>query len=198
MAKASKSKKRDISIHSRAARRAASPSLNTDKSLKSLHAPPSNPHVHIFAAQPSGGIRKKKTKALTRHQKQRQAKGLERADIVNAKIEVRVEKGEEKVKQVKERKKEWNRLNKAVLGEVGGMVGEKVVGEKRLRELDEEMREVLPQALNAGEEWEDVDDEVELKENKEKASAETIVVPIPADMQAQDIPLPDEDVDEIL
>jgi hypothetical protein len=125
---------------------------------------------------------------------------------VAAKIEVRVEKGEEKVRAVKERKREWHRLNKMVEGEVGGLVGEKVVARGRLKELGDELGDVIPAALNgqgngnveADGEWVDDDMGEEKRKADEKVNAETIIVPILEHRPPAEIPLPAEDDDGIL
>ncbi|KAF2425714.1 hypothetical protein EJ08DRAFT_700259 [Tothia fuscella] len=189
MAKTTKAKKKDISIHSRAARRAASPSLNTDKSLKSAIPPASNPHVHIFAN--SAGIRKKKAKSLTRQQRLEREKRLERADIVNARMETRVEKSVGKLKIVKDRKKEWDKLNERLTNEDG-----KGGGAPKLKEGDEEM-------------WEDVAEEDEDHEDADVSAGdrenmgivmpgETLQLPILAHQPPAEIPLPPDEPDEIL
>jgi hypothetical protein len=98
------------SIHSRAARREASPSLNTDKSLKEARAP-SPSHDHLYARpQASGGIRKKK-KASTKAQKARHAAALERADIVKEQIQVKKSKSFVKMKSIRNRRKDWEDVN---------------------------------------------------------------------------------------
>lgn len=112
----------EVSVHSRAARRASSPSLNTDKSLKNVAPPKSNPHTHLFTGAKDAGIRKKKNKQLKRGQLVRHKKGLERADIVSDRIDLRLEKSLGKLKTIKERKKEWDVLNTQLL--VKGAEGE--------------------------------------------------------------------------
>lgn len=92
-------------MHSRAARRAASPSLDVDKSLLALKPPvdTSNYTPKVLGVQ-SGGISKKKNgKAMTRHQRLRHQKGLQRADMVNDKMETKVEKSAVKGKRTKDR-----------------------------------------------------------------------------------------------
>jgi len=108
-------KTKQKSLHSRAARREASPSLNLDKSLKNI-PPPSNassiPNLH---AVHSGAITKsKKNKPLSRQKRIRQRKGIERADIVNDQLEKKVEKSLKRQKVVKERAKDWSDMNKKV------------------------------------------------------------------------------------
>lgn len=90
MAKTAKVKKRQVTIHSRAARRAASPSLDLPKSAqKPAHttrdsASPSRPssvNPHALAAKDAGiQKRQKKGTNMTRAQRLRHQKGLERAE----------------------------------------------------------------------------------------------------------------------
>ncbi|KAL2011419.1 hypothetical protein VTN00DRAFT_4137 [Thermoascus crustaceus] len=100
------------SIHSRAARRAVSPSVDLDKSLTSLPRPePSN--FSALAAQSNASVsKKKKNKAKTRAQKLRQQKGIERAEVVMDQLEKKVAKSVGKGKKVKARKAAWEELNR--------------------------------------------------------------------------------------
>lgn len=102
------------SIHSRAARRATSPSLqgNVSQSLKDIQ-PPSRTKstTHIFSGSRDGGIRKKKSKQLKRGQLERHRKGIERADIVKGQLDVKLVKSLGRLKTIKERRKEWGQVN---------------------------------------------------------------------------------------
>lgn len=73
-----------MSEKSRAARRAASPSVDLDKSLKALKAPTdASDHASkssILGASPAGINKKKNQKRMTRAQRVRQEKGMERAE----------------------------------------------------------------------------------------------------------------------
>lgn len=91
------------SLHSRAARRETSPSADVDKSLKSM------PRVETPTKQPvinHAGISKKKskTKALTRAQKLRQQKGIERAESVMDQLETKISKSIGRAKAVNARR----------------------------------------------------------------------------------------------
>lgn len=91
------------SAHSRAARRAASPSVDVEKSLTSLPRPdtPQIPAAHV-----SSGITKKKSKSKpkSRAQRLRQEKGLERAEIIMDQLEKKVNKSIEKSKVINRRR----------------------------------------------------------------------------------------------
>ncbi|KAJ9298465.1 hypothetical protein DTO271G3_3432 [Paecilomyces variotii] len=99
------------SAHSRAARRAGSPSVDVEKSLTSLPRPdtPQIPAAHV-----SSGITKKKSKSKpkSRAQRLRQEKGLERAEIIMDQLEKKVTKSIEKSKVINRRRADWDELNR--------------------------------------------------------------------------------------
>jgi hypothetical protein len=110
-----------VTIHSRAARRAVSPSLNLDKGAqKPAHttrdsASPSRPskvNPHALAAK-DAGIQKKQKKGtnMTRAQRLRYQKGLERAEENMEKLEKKRIKSVGKEKTIKERAKGWEDVN---------------------------------------------------------------------------------------
>ncbi|KAI9740266.1 MAG: hypothetical protein M1834_004844 [Cirrosporium novae-zelandiae] len=115
MAKVPKPKveQRSKSIHSRAARRAGSPSLGVNKSQRSLEAPEDSAAVrpHVLAAHHGDAIKKKKSKRETRQQRLRREKGLERAEIVMDQLEKKVAKSVVKEKTIKARRANWQELN---------------------------------------------------------------------------------------
>ncbi|GAB1206417.1 hypothetical protein APSETT445_005104 [Aspergillus pseudonomiae] len=115
------------SKHSRAARRAASPSLDVDKSLTTL--PRAEDTViqreSILSDRANAGVskRKSKTKALSKAQRARQQKGIERAENIMDQLETKVEKSLKRGKTVKARRgisltdnagcqAEWEDLNR--------------------------------------------------------------------------------------
>ncbi|MCJ1401009.1 hypothetical protein MMC11_004221 [Xylographa trunciseda] len=117
MAKTAKLKKnnKSQSVHSRAAKRASSPSINLDKSLKDVKPPStgSASHPSVLSVHHGAGItkRKGKGKSLSRQQRLRQEKGIERAEAVLDKKEKKVERNAIKGKAVKERSSAWDELN---------------------------------------------------------------------------------------
>ncbi|KAF2825545.1 hypothetical protein CC86DRAFT_323988 [Ophiobolus disseminans] len=117
MAKTAKVKKRPVTVHSRAARRAASPSIDLDKKLKQTtrdSASPSRPSQakpHALAAQNAGIQKKSKKGNMTRAQRLRHQKGLERAADNLDKMQVKVVKSLGKELKVKERAKGWEDVN---------------------------------------------------------------------------------------
>lgn len=104
-------------MHSRAARRAASPSIDLDKKLKQTtrdSASPSRPSQvkpHALAAQNAGIQKKAKKGNMTRAQRLRHQKGLERAADILDKRQVKVVKSLGKEKNIKERSKGWEDVN---------------------------------------------------------------------------------------
>ncbi|PLB36834.1 Alb1 domain-containing protein [Aspergillus candidus] len=114
-------KVRNQSVRSRAARRQASPSLDVDKSLKSLPRAEDTPvsRESVLTDRRNSGIMKKqKGKALTRAQKQRQMKGVERAEAVIDQMEIKVTRSSTRAKTIKARSADWDDLNKKSKGSV--------------------------------------------------------------------------------
>ncbi|OQD74897.1 hypothetical protein PENDEC_c009G06233 [Penicillium decumbens] len=100
--------------NSRAARRAASPSLDVDKSLTTLPRaePPTTQRHSILSDRRNSGIQKKqKQKKLTRAQRLRQQKGMDRAEAVLDRLEIKKAKSASRQKTVKERRGQWEELN---------------------------------------------------------------------------------------
>ncbi|GAQ09850.1 hypothetical protein ALT_7171 [Aspergillus lentulus] len=107
------------SIHSRAARRAASPSLDVDKSLTSLPRAENTviQRESVLNERVNAGVSKKsKAKVKTRAQRLRQQKGMERAEIVYSQLEKKVAKSVSRAKNVKARRSDWESLNRNVSG----------------------------------------------------------------------------------
>ncbi|KAF2198927.1 hypothetical protein GQ43DRAFT_482902 [Delitschia confertaspora ATCC 74209] len=157
MAKTAKLKKKaaiTASVHSRAARRAVSPSIDLDKSLKNLPRPESpssaskakSANPRVLTAQPTGVTKRNKSKPLKRAQRLRQIKAMERAADDMDKLEVKVKKSVTKEKTVKERSKAWEDVNGRRKNEKSvnpfGALEESEGGEGREWVSDEEMPEV--------------------------------------------------------
>ena len=183
-------------MHSRAARRAASPSIDLDKKLKQTtrdSASPSRPSQakpHALAAQNAGIQKKSKKGNMTRAQRLRHQKGLERAADNLDKMEVKVVKSLGKERKVKDRSKGWEDVN-----DEGK---KKKKNASRLEEVDEETE----QAKKKEREWvsdEDMDDtetaaldpsSVQNGEVKGEGKAVDVIIP-------ETVPLPVEE-DELL
>jgi len=126
-----KAKSKEPSAHSRAARRAASPSLDLDKSLKSLPRPSSPTRrdedltnqdkilrkvLDITHRTINNGITKKrdlqgKRGNRTKQQKRRVEMGKERAGLFAEILEKKTNESMKKAKVVKERRTDWDHLN---------------------------------------------------------------------------------------
>ncbi|KKY23513.1 putative oxoglutarate iron-dependent oxygenase [Diplodia seriata] len=109
-----KSKTKQPSLHSRAARRAEEP---VDKSLQTLTdasaLPKQKPKIgaSTLAAHDAGISKKQKQKRLTHQQRVRQERAMERADANYDKHERKVEESKRRGRKVQERRKEWEALN---------------------------------------------------------------------------------------
>ena len=109
------------SIHSRAAKRATSPSINTDKSLKNVKLPAesSNYRPSVLAVHKGAGVVKaskngRKT-VLSSKAKRRQEKAMDRAEAVMDRTEKKAEKSKGRSRNVQERSKTWDELNRKML-----------------------------------------------------------------------------------
>ncbi|KAG8631656.1 hypothetical protein KVT40_000796 [Elsinoe batatas] len=141
MARVAKSKKnRDISVHSRAARRAASPSLDVDKSiLDTKTEKESGGHASAYG----GILKKKKQKPLSRQQRLRQEKGMERAEQNLDKLSKKVADSHFREKKVKTRNAAWDDLNeKIAVKPVTTNVRTQTDGDAGGEELEKDVAEV--------------------------------------------------------
>ncbi|KAJ5152174.1 hypothetical protein N7492_010469 [Penicillium capsulatum] len=101
--------------NTRAARRAASPSLDVDKSLTSLpRAESSNAQrPSILADRANAGIQKKQSlKRQSRAQRLRQQKGMDRAEAVLDRLEIKKNKSLDRARNIKSRRGDWEDMNK--------------------------------------------------------------------------------------
>jgi hypothetical protein len=109
------------SIHSRAAKRASSPSIDTDKSLKDVKPPAEslNFRPSILAIHQGAGVTKKskngRKSVLSSKAKRRQERGMDRAEAVMDKNEKKVEKSRGRARTVQERSKAWDELNRKMV-----------------------------------------------------------------------------------
>ncbi|KAF1968169.1 hypothetical protein BU23DRAFT_592232 [Bimuria novae-zelandiae CBS 107.79] len=164
MAKTAKVKKRQPSVHSRAARRASSPSLPTTKSTtttttttttRASASPPPHPasiKPHVLAARSAGITKSRSGKPLKRAQRLRALKGAERAEENLDKLGVKVAKSVGRERKVRDRRKGWEEVNEVKrkkaakdkgvgVGNAFGALGEEEDGEGRMAWRDVEMDE---------------------------------------------------------
>lgn len=109
-------------MHSRAAKRASSPGIDLDKSLKDLKPPQDvrTQRPSVLAIHQGAGVTKKKNgrkQVLSAKAKRRQEKGMDRAEAVMDKTEKKVEKSKGRARTVQERAKNWEELNKKMLAQ---------------------------------------------------------------------------------
>ncbi|KAJ5370618.1 uncharacterized protein N7496_006710 [Penicillium cataractarum] len=102
--------------NTRAARRGASPSLDLDKSLTSLPRAesPTVQRPSLLVDRANAGVQKKKSngKKISKAQRLRQQKGMERAEAVLDQLEIKKAKSITRAKSIKERRGDWEEMNK--------------------------------------------------------------------------------------
>lgn len=111
-----------VSKHSRAAKRASSPSIDTDKSLKEIKAPHNiENRPSVLAIHQGAGVSKKskngRKAVLSAKAKRRQEKGMDRAEALMDQKSTRIEKSKNRARNVQERAKAWEELNKKIMAE---------------------------------------------------------------------------------
>ncbi|RYO81119.1 hypothetical protein DL764_009806 [Monosporascus ibericus] len=116
MAKGGISKKvRAPSKHSRSARRATSPSIDTDKSLKDVKPPAEsiNHRPSILAIHHGAGVSKKAKKArnLSFKARRRQEKAQDKAAAVTERTELKAAKSKGQARTIQTRRKTWDDIN---------------------------------------------------------------------------------------
>jgi len=113
------------SIHSRAARRATSPSIDTDKSLKQARAPQESVDRRpaVLAAHHASGVSKKaksgRKAVLSSRARRRQEKSMDRAEAIMDRTAVKVQRSKGHARVIHSRKKTWDEVNKEVSGDGG-------------------------------------------------------------------------------
>ncbi|CAG7947316.1 unnamed protein product [Penicillium nalgiovense] len=111
--------KSKVSQRSRAARRAASPSLDLDKSVTSLPRAesPTTTRPSVLADRATSGIQKKQKKndKISRAQRLRQQKGMDRAEAVMDQLEIKKAKSLARGKAVDSRRADWEDTNRKSL-----------------------------------------------------------------------------------
>jgi hypothetical protein len=106
------------SKHSRAARRASSPGIDLDKSLKDVKPPTSNTLNHrpsVLGIHTNAGVHKKKKTGrkavLSTKAKKRHEKAQDKAVDMMERLGQKVEKSKGRGKAIKERRKGWEEVN---------------------------------------------------------------------------------------
>lgn len=144
------------SLHSRAARRATSPSINTDKSLKEIRPPAEslNQRPSVLGLHQNAGVTKKSRRGrkavLSTRARKRHEKGLERAEEIVDRTANKVAKSKRAASNIADRKKAWDDVNGSVVkvGKTGSSssnmfagleAGGEEVEEDSVEEFDDEM-----------------------------------------------------------
>ncbi|KAK7751680.1 hypothetical protein SLS62_006341 [Diatrype stigma] len=111
-------KKRAPSVHSRAARRATSPSINTDKSLKDVKPPPESVdhRPSILAIHHDAGISKKSKKGrnLSSKARRRQERAQDHAAAIMERTQVKVARSKGQARNIQFRSKAWDDINEQI------------------------------------------------------------------------------------
>ncbi|CAJ2508041.1 Uu.00g092270.m01.CDS01 [Anthostomella pinea] len=142
-------KKKAPSVHSRAARRATSPSINTDKSLKNVQPPADsvNHRPSVLAIHQGAGVSKKQKKGrqLTSKALRRQEKDQERAAAILERTQQKVAKSKDQSRVIQSRSKTWDEVNQQIPAGKSdpkqNTVGEEEWEDQGESEFDEEMGE---------------------------------------------------------
>ncbi|OIW29615.1 hypothetical protein CONLIGDRAFT_680454 [Coniochaeta ligniaria NRRL 30616] len=112
--------KKAPSAHSREARRATSPGIDTDKSLKNVQPPPESINLRpaVLAAHHGNGVTKKtKRKSQLSHKARlRQERNAERGEAIAERTALKVQKSKGQARVIQSRKKTWDELNREILG----------------------------------------------------------------------------------
>ncbi|KAJ5558807.1 hypothetical protein N7535_009312 [Penicillium sp. DV-2018c] len=112
-------KSRNQNQRSRAARRAASPSLDLDKSVTSLPRAesPTAQRPSIIAERANAGVQKKQKKndKLRRAQRLRQQQAMDRAEAVLDQLEIKKAKSLARGKTVNARRADWEDTNRKTM-----------------------------------------------------------------------------------
>ncbi|TGJ82252.1 hypothetical protein E0Z10_g6498 [Xylaria hypoxylon] len=116
MAKGAISKKRKApSLHSRAARRATSPSIDTDKSLKNIQPPPESAdhRPSVLAIHHGAGVSKKQktSRAMSSKARKRYEKAQDRAISNMERFEKKVAVSKGQSRAIQGRSKVWEDIN---------------------------------------------------------------------------------------
>ncbi|KAF5877735.1 uncharacterized protein Bfra_002103 [Botrytis fragariae] len=171
--------KASTSVRSRAAKRASSPSIDTDKSLKNVKAPAEtvyNPQI-LSPHQGAGVSKKKSGKQLSSKAKKRQNKGMDRAEAVMDRTSTKIEKSKYRGRNVQERAKTWEALNK---------------------KAQEAVQAAMDKENEVSEEEGDVDVEDDQSQGEIEMDGTSVAPVAPAALQSAPLPTPVEDEEEIL
>ncbi|KAL2157205.1 hypothetical protein VTH06DRAFT_6341 [Thermothelomyces fergusii] len=193
--------KRGPSIHSRAARRATSPSIDTDKSLKNVRPPQESVDRRpaVLAARQAaagGGIKKAKSgrkAVLSSKARRRREQSMSRAEAVMDRTAVKIQKSKGHAKVIHARKKTWDEINKEAF-DLTEEQQRRLLGKKATARAEEE-EDAMVKAFYA----DDGDAEMEGAEELGQTSATPATSAAPAlSTSVATVEGADEEEDEIL
>ncbi|OBT87924.1 hypothetical protein VE02_02662 [Pseudogymnoascus sp. 03VT05] len=120
MAKSAPPKKKSVaSVRSRAAKRASSPSIDTDKSLKEAKPPSETKTPAVLGIHHGAGITKKskhgRKAVLSARAKRRQEISMDRAEAAMDKKSTKIEKSKDRARTIQSRSKTWDEQNRRML-----------------------------------------------------------------------------------
>ncbi|KAI1633547.1 Alb1-domain-containing protein [Biscogniauxia mediterranea] len=148
-------RKKAPSVRSRAVRRATSPSIDTDKSLKNVQPPPESVdhRPSILAIHHGAGVSKKskKGRSMSSKARRRYEKEQDRAVAIMERTQKKVAKSKGQARTIHSRAKAWDEINKQIPTTARKSIEEisDEEGEQEDYELDDEMNEA-PEAKQAG------------------------------------------------
>ncbi|KAI0157839.1 Alb1-domain-containing protein [Xylariaceae sp. FL1272] len=156
MAKGTISKKTKApSLHSRAARRATSPSIDTDKSLKEARLPAQSVdhRPSVLALHHGAGVSKKQKKGrgMSSKARKRQERAQDRAVEIMERTEKKIDRSKGQSRKTQARQKEWEQINQKAAG--NATAGTDAGGGDQVdegSEFDDEMGEAADDGLAGG------------------------------------------------
>ncbi|KAI0123075.1 Alb1-domain-containing protein [Xylariales sp. AK1849] len=147
MAKGTVSKRKALSKHSREARRATSPSIDTDKSLKNVK-PPKDSVDHrpsILAIHHGAGVSKKQSKRgknLSFKAKRRAGRDQDKAMAILERTEKKIANSKGSSRNMQTRRKTWDEINKLIPQDEKTTAEDDQEDEEEVSDFDDEMGEV--------------------------------------------------------
>ncbi|KAI1451984.1 Alb1-domain-containing protein [Annulohypoxylon moriforme] len=136
-------KKKGPSIHSRAARRATSPGIDTDKSLKNVQPPSESVDYRpsILSIHQGAGVTKKtkKSRNMSFKARRRHEKGQDRAAAIIDRTEKKITKSKGQARTIQTRRKTWDEVNNQIPANKKHQAEVEEEEDQEASELDDEM-----------------------------------------------------------
>ncbi|EAQ86566.1 hypothetical protein CHGG_07819 [Chaetomium globosum CBS 148.51] len=190
MAKGSIAKgKRGPSIHSRAARRATSPGIDTDKSLKQVRPPQESidRRPAVLAARQEGGVTKKaktgRKAVLSTRARRRQERSMDKAEAIMDRTAVKVQKSKGHARVIHGRRKTWEEVNR----EAFELEEQRKLGKKAKARMEEDAAVAAFYADDGDAEMEGAEDDGEVAVAGDAGPASIPAVAVPVDVVEEDI-----------